>query len=90
MQSVTDKPGRAIIFTALDPALRNGLAENRTDIIIKKLDSAGLAIVPKEPTEKMLIAARDWSQEKYGKPVGNDAAQGCWAAMLAAAQKEPP
>ena len=37
------------------------------------------------PTEAMLIAARDWSQKKYGKPIGDDAAIGCWNAMSAAA-----
>ena len=41
-----------------------------------------------EPTEEMLIAARDWSLKKYGKPIGNDAARGCWAAMLAASKQE--
>jgi len=48
----------------------------------------GMAIVPVEPTEAMLIAARDWSYKKYGKPIGNDAAQGCWQAMLAAAKEK--
>ena len=41
--------------------------------------------VPIEPTEEMLIAARDWSYQKYGKPVGNDGATGCYKAMLEAA-----
>jgi hypothetical protein len=36
----------------------------------------------KEPTEEMLNAARDWSYKKYGKPVGNDGAIGCWKAMI--------
>lgn len=39
----------------------------------------------KEPTEAMLIAARDWSYKKYGKPIGDDAAIGCWKAMFEAA-----
>lgn len=43
-------------------------------------------VVPMEPTEAMLDAARDWSTKKYGKPIGNDAARGCWAAMLAVAE----
>lgn len=34
------------------------------------------------PTEAMLIAARDWSYAKYGKPIGDDAAIGCWQAMF--------
>lgn len=42
-------------------------------------------MVPVEPTEEMLIAARDWSYAMYGKPVGNAAATGCYRAMLAAA-----
>lgn len=37
-----------------------------------------------EVTEAMLIAARDWSAAKYGKPIGDDAARGCFAAMTAA------
>lgn len=37
-----------------------------------------------KPTEAMLNAARDWSHEKYGKPIGDDAAEGCWRAMFAA------
>jgi hypothetical protein len=36
----------------------------------------------RKPTEAMLIAARDWSYAKYGKPIGNDAAIGCWQAMI--------
>lgn len=39
----------------------------------------------REPTEAMLNAARDWSERKYGKPVGNDAAIGCLQAMIDAA-----
>lgn len=37
--------------------------------------------MPRTPTEAMRIAARDWSYQKYGKPIGNDAADGCWTAM---------
>lgn len=39
------------------------------------------------PTAAMLDAARDWSVAKYGKPIGNDAAIGCWQAMIAEAMK---
>lgn len=39
------------------------------------------------PSEEMLLAARDWSYKKYGKPIGNEAAIGCWNAMLAAMMK---
>lgn len=41
-----------------------------------------MGVVPIEPNEAMLEAARDWSQGKYGKPIGNDAAKGCWKAMM--------
>lgn len=40
---------------------------------------------PMVPTVEMLNAAREWSREKYGKPIGNDAATGCWQAMMGAA-----
>lgn len=45
----------------------------------------GYVLVPVEPTEAMLLSARDWSATKYGKPIGDDAAKGCWGAMVAAA-----
>lgn len=41
--------------------------------------------VPVEPDDLMLIAARDWSQAKYGKAIGDDAARGCWKVMWGAA-----
>jgi len=46
-------------------------------------------LVPREPTEEQLNAARDWSIKKYGMGVGNDGASGCYAAMLSAAPKPP-
>lgn len=36
----------------------------------------------REPTEKQLNAAWEWSRVKYGKPIGNDAATGCWQTMI--------
>lgn len=48
-----------------------------------------LVAVPREPTEAMHNAARDWSAAKYGKPIGIDASAGCWRAMLAAAPEAP-
>jgi hypothetical protein len=45
--------------------------------------------VPREPTEAMLKAAREWSRAKYGQPVGNDAAYACWRAMWDAAASAP-
>ena len=44
--------------------------------------------VPVEPTDAMLRAARDWSYTQYGKPIGNDAARGCWKAMIDAARQD--
>lgn len=51
-------------------------------IAIKALRASGYEIVLKEPDEKMLNAARDWSVDKYGRGVGNDGAEGCYKAML--------
>ena len=42
-------------------------------------------LVPVEPTPEMDNAARDWSVSKYGRGIGNDAAHGCYSAMLEAA-----
>ena len=56
------------------------------------LDGEAVA-VPKEPTESMYGGARDWSIDRYGLGIGDDAARGCYLSMLAAspyAQKETP
>jgi len=47
---------------------------------------AVLAVLEK-PSEAMLDAARDWSGDEYGKPIGNEAAIGCFTAMIRAASK---
>lgn len=47
----------------------------------------GYVLVPVEPTNAMLVAARDWSVKKYGQAVGNDGASGCYKAMIQAAQE---
>ena len=52
--------------------------------ILVALEAGGFVVVPKEPTEEMHNAARDWSAWKYGKPIGIDASDGCYKAMLAA------
>jgi hypothetical protein len=46
-------------------------------------------LVPVEPTPEMDNAARDWSVSKYGRGIGDDAAHGCYAAMLEAAPQPP-
>lgn len=61
-------------------------ANQQNDDLLRERESAS-SRVPDDPTKEMLIAARDWSYRKYGKPIGNDAAIGCWQAMLAAATK---
>ena len=52
--------------------------------VTPRIEAAALEKAAKV-TEEMLIAARDWSYAKYGKPIGNDAAQGCYNAMFTAA-----
>lgn len=46
---------------------------------------SGWRIVPAEASDKQLENARDWSYVKYGQSIGNDAANGCWRCMVAAA-----
>lgn len=46
---------------------------------------SGYAVVPVEPTEAMLNAARDWSVRVNGQGVGNDQAAGCYGSMIASA-----
>lgn len=50
----------------------------------RALRECGYAVVPLEPTQSMHDAARDWSQQKYGKAIGKDASDGCYRAMLEA------
>ena len=47
-------------------------------------------IIHAKPNQAMLEAARDWSAAKYGKPIGDDAARGCWVSMISAAVKTKP
>lgn len=42
----------------------------------------------REPTEAQLIAARDWAHARYGRGIGDDAATGCWQAMIDEGLKE--
>jgi hypothetical protein len=50
-----------------------------------KSDAVAAITAMREPTEGMLVAARDWSYKKYGQPIGNDAAIGCFSSMIDAA-----
>ncbi len=72
--------------TAIADALKEKDAE--IERLTKALVLVGTRIPAREPTEAMLIAARDWSYGKYGKPIGNDAAKGCWQVMFDALNRE--
>ncbi|WP_445505033.1 hypothetical protein [Microvirga sp. G4-2] len=63
---------------------------NNLDTIIAALQPSGeMVMVPREPTEEMQNAARDWSYKKYGKPIGGEASRECYRAMIAAAPSPP-
>ena len=64
--------------------------KDMSETALKAMEEAGYVVVPKEPTENMHNAARDWSLEKYGKPIGRDASDGCYYAMLAASPLKEP
>jgi hypothetical protein len=57
-------------------------AETNAEACLSAIEQSGCTICPNEPTRPMLEAARDWSTEIYGKPVGNGAASGVLKAML--------
>lgn len=60
------KTANEVIVAALDPALRNGLAENRTARILANLKAAGFAIVPITPTRGMEEQAAHNLSDEYG------------------------
>ncbi len=64
------------------------LAETKCGFIISALKNAGYVIVPKEPTEEMLKAAVDESEQIQSDPCPFWAHEfvPIWRAMLAAAQ----
>lgn len=41
----------------------------------------------REPTDEMHHGARYWSLAKYGRPIGREASDGCWRAMIDEALK---
>lgn len=61
--------------------IRPALSPQVQDVAVPE----GWKLVPKEPTEEMHNAARDWAIEKYGMGVGTDGSDGCYRAMIAAA-----
>ena len=64
---------------------------NSPAAFLASLRANGWEIVPVEATGAMHDAARDWSLKRYGQPIGIEASEGCWHAMLAAAaQGETP
>lgn len=60
--------------------------ERQTDYILSALDAAGYAVVPKEPTEAMRVAAKhpDNSSVTWGQR-----ADAIWRRMLTAAKETP-
>ena len=54
---------------------------------LARYENPDYVLVPRIPTDEMLVGARDWSYKKYGKPVGNDGANGCYKAMIKAVEK---
>ena len=54
---------------------------------ILAMEARGYKVTGPEATEKMDIAARDWSATKFGKPIGSDASRGCWEIQHSAAPK---
>ena len=86
-----DKKDREAVYAALAYAGIREPSYIQTGITIETLKyrgwqrvAEGSVVAPMEPTEEMLIAARDWSLKKYGISVGDDGAKGCYAAMIAA------
>ena len=84
---MTDKSAREVIAGAVLSVCSDGNSDNTrvASDILAALEAGGFAVVPKVPTEAMHNAARDWSAKKYGTPIGIDASDGCYKAMLAAA-----
>lgn len=80
----TQTSGGRSPFIGVDDDLSDVLVEGYVDLF-----AAADAVLAKmeRPTVAMLVAARDWSLARLGKPVGNDAAIGCWQAMIAAARE---
>ena len=82
------REARDIIMAALHSRDGHALKHTHgeiTEAILAALSSAGMAVVPVEPTETMHNAARDWSLYKYGKPIGKEASDQCYRIMIAAA-----
>lgn len=74
---------------ALDAALERAREEGVEALCAARPDVAALlageaVAVPREATPEMLNAAREWAITKYGRGIGQDAAIGCYRAMLAA------
>ena len=65
-----------------EPDLQSATAA--LDALLALLAERGFAVAPVVATEKMHDKARDWSDDKYGRPIGLDASKGCYTAMLAA------
>ena len=93
---MTDRTIRAALAAALREFVLARAAQTPRLITVEEdaarfraiLARRSLAVLPVEPTRAMLDAARDWSLVKYHQGVGDDAASGCYRAMLAAASED--
>lgn len=56
------------------------ISDKTREIYLEQARAALEAI--REPTEAQLHAARDWAIQKYGRPIGDDGARGCFLAMI--------
>lgn len=90
MSEMVDRVARALFLSAYPErpgqfAMRWDYSGEARAIWVGMAQAAIAAM--RDPTDAMLIAARDWSAATYGKPIRNDAAIGCWRAMIDAALK---
>lgn len=77
-------PAREVIAALLVREVGLLNEDSLADDIIAALSVAGMVVVPREPTEAMNNAARDWSLYKYGKAIGREASEQCYRVMLGA------
>lgn len=64
---------------------RRELCARQLDALRKLLAERGFVIRSRRPTQEQNNAARDWSRNEYGRPIGCAASEGCYAAMILAA-----
>lgn len=85
-ESMVDRAARAMMSDEYGQDGWNVTSEQMRNLWRLRARAAIAAM--REPSEAMLIGARDWSLKKYGIGVGNDGAIGCWQAMIDAGLAE--